>query len=55
MQKTLKKQDWASYWQAIEYAKLNAGVVQSSKTSINPSSKRFVFDKEDPYNELWIT
>jgi len=61
----IMNEGWASYWhirimrelnldsnEAIEYAKLNAGVVQPSKTSINPYylGLRMFEDIEERYN-----
>jgi stage V sporulation protein R len=61
----IMNEGWASYWhirimrelnlsssEAIEYAKLNAGVVQPSKTSINPYylGVRIFEDIEERYN-----
>ncbi|MGM9987542.1 MAG: SpoVR family protein [Bacillaceae bacterium] len=61
----IMNEGWASYWhirimreldlnsdEAIEYAKLNAGVIQPSKTSINPYylGLRIFEDIEERYN-----
>ncbi|KAB7704917.1 stage V sporulation protein R [Bacillus aerolatus] len=62
---SLRKDGWASYWhqrivreldltsgEAIEFAKLNAGVVQPSRTSINPYylGLKMFEDIEERYN-----